>query len=166
MPESAGRQVQSYQDIISDAYGRILQPGDIAAYVIGGDSVHFDRMKECVGPDGHVIDVVLNGSTLDLELYDFKRLAFVRIGEGSEALPALEGALKLVDRARPVISIAYGERPESLSTWAAATGYCISDLWGNLIRSDKELLYVCSRSCRDFFLVPQEAAVRWTMAFL
>lgn len=154
----------AYQDIISDTYSRFLQPGDIAACV--ANSTHLDRIKECVGADGHVVELSISGSTLDLELYDFKRLAFIRVGESSEALTALEGALSLVDRTRPILSIAYNERPRSLHTWAAATGYCISDLWGNLVRSEDELLYVCSRSCRDFFLVPQEAAVRWAMIFL
>lgn len=114
------------------------------------------------------IDVEI--STLDVEFRDAARIDFIKIDTEGHELSALNGGQAVIARTRPVISIEYG-RPTyslygltaaSLPDWANEAGYRISDLFGNLVRSREEWLYIVDYGYWDFFLVPAEKAKWWS----
>ena len=114
------------------------------------------------------IDVEI--STLDLELPDLNKLAFVKIDVEGHEISVLKGGASLINRTRPSIAIEYGKptyslyglTAESLYDWASSVDYCLSDLWGNIVRSKSEWSYVCDLSYWDYFIVPRERAEWWT----
>lgn len=108
-------------------------------------------------------------STLDIELPDLEKLAFIKIDVEGHEISVLKGGEKLIQRTRPIIAIEYGKptyslyglTAESLYDWASSVDYCLSDLWGNVVRSKAEWNYVCDRSYWDYFIVPREKAEWW-----
>lgn len=221
--------IPPYEEILAEGYRGILKQGDVAIDIGVNHGFHFDQIKECVGPTGHVvgfepvpdfIDVVrarhgqgvdlrqkalssesgrgqflhmtkaigesgfkertneadrgavpieVEISTLDLEFPDLDRLSFIKIDVEGHELSALNGGTNLIARTRPIISVEYGHpayslyglTAESLHDWAERAGYQISDLFGNLVRSREEWLYICDYGYWDFFLVPKERAGWW-----
>lgn len=225
--------IPQYEDILADGYRLFLKHGDVAIDIGVNHGVHFDRLKECVGPNGYVvgfepvpdfvavvhsrhgkvIDLRLKAlssepgwgeflhmtksigesgfkerttvedrgakviqveiSTLDIEFPDAPKIDFIKIDTEGHEISALKGGQAVIARTRPIISVEYGSpayslyglTAESLYDWADENGYGISDLFGNLVKSRKEWVYVCDRSYWDFFLVPREKAEIWPSVF-
>lgn len=97
------------------------------------------------------------------------QLSFLKLDiEGAE-LSCLRGAVELVRRFRPVISVefggsaygAYGETPRALFDFAAAAGYRIGDLFGGICPDLESWLRVCDTAYWDYFLVPSERCAAW-----
>ncbi len=222
--------VPHYEDILASGYRRFLKAGDIAVDIGVNHGIHFDRLKKCVGPTGHVVGfepvpdfvavvqsrhgkgidlrqkalssepgrgqflhmtkaigesgfkerdsegdrgaktIYVEISTLDAELGDAPRIDFIKIDTEGHELSALRGGGKVIARTRPIISAEYGKptyslyglTAESLHDWTEQAGYQISDLFGNIVRSREEWLYVCDRSYWDYFLIPKERSAWWT----
>lgn len=133
-----------------------------------GESGFKERDSEDANRGAKKIDVEI--STLDIELPDLNKLDFMKIDVEGHEISVLGGGGALLNRTRPLIAVEYGHptyslyghTARSLYAWSSAVGYCISDLWGNLVRSREEWDYVCDHSYWDYFLVPQEKAAAWS----
>ncbi|TIS57549.1 MAG: FkbM family methyltransferase [Mesorhizobium sp.] len=130
------------------------------------------KERETEGDRGtKVIQVEI--STLDAEFPHTPKIDFIKIDTEGHEISALNGGRNVLARTRPVISVEYGKptyslyglTAESLYHWADESGYQISDLFGNLVQSREEWVYVCDRSYWDFFLVPKEKAYSWPALF-
>lgn len=112
--------------------------------------------------------------TLDRQCGELNRVDFIKIDVEGAEIDCLKGGTELLARHRPFIGLEYGRptyssygyKARSLFDVAEASGYWISDLFGNVIFELSAWEAVCDRCYWDFFLVPREKRERWERAFV
>ncbi|MGB9367756.1 MAG: FkbM family methyltransferase [Xanthobacteraceae bacterium] len=111
--------------------------------------------------------------SLDRQAAGTDCLTYLKIDiEGGE-VDCLSGGRDTITRHRPLISVEYGEASYApyghnvmtLFDLAADMGYVLSDLFGNLIETEREWRAICDTAYWDYFLVPTERIQDWRRYF-
>jgi FkbM family methyltransferase len=130
------------------------------------------RMRDSVAL-AEVRSIAVQVDTLDRQAAGLERLSYIKIDiEGGE-IDCLKGAGQTLAQLRPFVSVeygkpsytAYGHDALALFTLARDIGYVLSDLFGNLIKTEPEWLAICDLSYWDYFLVPDERVGDWRSYF-
>lgn len=120
-------------------------------------------------PDPIIEEIKVQVSTVDTYFPTAAGFDYVKIDiEGGE-IDCLAGMTGFLKRNRPFVSVEYGSpgfskygnTAETLFDSAHAHHYCLSDLFGTLIKDRAEWLQVCDVAAWDFFLVPVERQAEW-----
>ncbi|HKU28016.1 MAG TPA: FkbM family methyltransferase [Candidatus Sulfotelmatobacter sp.] len=102
--------------------------------------------------------------TLDRYCADLESIAFIKIDVEGAEIDCLKGAVKTLQRHRPVVSVEYG-RPsysvyghtkDTLYELAVSYGYVMFDIFINRLDTIEDWRSTCDRVSWDYFMVPRE----------
>jgi len=108
--------------------------------------------------------IVVAINTLDNIFIDFPAVEYIKIDTEGGEIDILRGAVSLLQKFRPLISVeygkpsysAYGHNQETLFLYCQKQGYVITDLFGNPIESIDIWRECVDSFYWDYYLVPQE----------
>ena len=106
---------------------------------------------------------------LDEFLPNISNLRFVKIDVEGGEIACLRGAVRLLSKFRPYVSVeygrpsysAYGLSARSLYDIADSINYMIGDLFGGVCPDCATWEHVCDLSYWDWFLIPKEQVREW-----
>ena len=123
--------------------------------------------------DLNIETITVTVSTLDEQLADLDRIDYIKIDVEGAEIDCLHGAVNILAKFRPLVSVEYGESSYSAYGHEASTllefaldhDYVISDFFANVIDDHETWQEVCNRSYWDYMLVPKERVSWWQALF-